>query len=131
MLFRSRLRRVGTVGAPEALDRRVRLPAGFEQVMDAQTAIPRTEIGMVAAARAAGVAEHEDALLVVHEGLRLGEIGRAGPALDAQTITPVIASDTHDAPRAAGDLGDHVGAEPLHALIERALHRRKGPELCD
>src|SRR3546814_10449594 len=31
-----RLRLVGTVGAPEALDRRVRLPAGFEQVMDAQ-----------------------------------------------------------------------------------------------
>src|SRR3546814_11288147 len=89
MLFRSRLRRVGTVGAPEALDRRVRLPAGFEQVMDAQTAIPRTEIGMVAAARAAGVAEHEDALLVVHEGLSLGEVGRAGPALAAQTITHV------------------------------------------
>src|SRR3546814_20853698 len=99
--------------------------------MDAQTAIPRTEIGMVAAARAAGVAEHEDALLVVHEGLRLGEVGRAGPALDAQTITPVIASDPHDAPRAAGDLGDHVGAEPFHDLIERALPRRKCRALLD
>src|SRR3546814_1537038 len=86
---------------------------------------------MVAAAGAAGVAEHKDALLVVHEGLRLGKVGRTGPALDAQTITPVITSDTHDAPRAAGDLGDHVRAEALDDLVERTLHRRKRRELLD
>src|SRR3546814_14946228 len=38
-----RLRLVGAVGTPETLDRRVRLPAGFEQVVDAQAAVPGAE----------------------------------------------------------------------------------------
>ena len=46
--------------------------------MDAQALVPGGEIGMVGAAGAAGIGEDEDPLLVVHEGLRLGEIGSAG-----------------------------------------------------
>jgi hypothetical protein len=80
-----RLRLVGAVGAPQALDGGVRLPAGLQQVVHAQTLVPRSEIGVVAAPRAAGVAEHQDVLLVVLEGLRLGEVGRPGPALDGKT----------------------------------------------
>jgi hypothetical protein len=37
---------------------------------------------MVAAPSAAGVGEHKDALLVVHEGLRFGKIRRGGTGLD-------------------------------------------------
>ena len=51
--------------------------------MHAQPAVPGCEIGVVATAGAASVAEDQDALLVVHEGLRLGEVGRGGAALDA------------------------------------------------
>ena len=36
-----------------------------------------------------------------------------------------------DPARAAGDLGDHVGAEALHDLVERAGHRRQRGELLD
>src|SRR5882672_2840407 len=43
-----RLRLVGSVGATEPLDGGVGLPSGFEQVMDAQPAIPRREFGVVA-----------------------------------------------------------------------------------
>ena len=86
------------------------------------------EIGVVAAAGAAGIGEDEDALLVVHEGLRLGEVGRAGAVLDGKTACLALA---HDAARAAGDLGDHVGAEALDDLVERALHGRQRGELFD
>ena len=41
---------------------------------------------MIAAAGAAGVGEDEDALLVIHERLRLGEIGRTGAVLDDEPI---------------------------------------------
>ena len=41
---------------------------------------------MIGAPGAAGVGEDEDALLVIHEGLRLGEIGRAGAGLDGETV---------------------------------------------
>ena len=39
---------------------------------------------MIGAAGAAGIGEDQDALLVIHEGLRLGEIGRTGAVLDAE-----------------------------------------------
>src|SRR3546814_887014 len=56
-----RLHLVGAVGSAEALDRRIRLPAGFEQIVDPEPAVPRAEIGVVTATGAAGVAEHADA----------------------------------------------------------------------
>ena len=121
-----RLRLVGAVGAAETLDRRIGLPAGFEQVVDAQPPIPRRQLGVVAAPRAARFREDEDALGVIHEGRGLGEVGRAGAVLDHQ---PVALAD--DAARAAGHLGDHVGAEALDDLVERAGNGRERGELLD
>ena len=86
-----RLRLVGAVRAAEALDGGVGLPARFEQIMDAETAVLRAEIGVVGPAGAAGVREDEDALLVVHEGLRFGEIGGTGAVLDRETVEPPTA----------------------------------------
>ena len=81
-----RLRLVGAVRAAETLDGGVGLPARFQQIVDAQTLVLRREIGMVAASGAAGIGEDQNALLVVHEGLRLGEIGRAGAGFDRETV---------------------------------------------
>ena len=47
---------------------------------------------MIAAPGAAGIGEDQDALLVVHEGLRLGEIGRAGAGLDGEPVGPSAAT---------------------------------------
>ena len=60
---------------------------------------------MVAAPGAAGVAEHQDALLVVLERLRLGEVGRPGPALDGEAPVAGAIHLGDDAPRPSGDLG--------------------------
>ncbi len=81
---------------------------------------------MVGAAGAAGVAEHQDALVVVHEGLRFGEVGRPGTVLDTEAVTVA-----HDSTRPARHLGDHVRAEALHDLVERTLDRRKGGKPLD
>ncbi len=81
---------------------------------------------MVAAASTASVAEDEDALLVVHERLRLGVIGGTGAVLDAEPV-----AFPHDPPRAASDLRDHVCAEAVHDLVERALHRRQCRQMLD
>src|SRR3546814_14958345 len=81
-----RLELIGAVGAPEALDRGVCLPAGLQQIVNAQAPVPGTEVGVVAAPGAAGIGEDEDAFLVVHEGLRLAEIGRGGAALDGEAV---------------------------------------------
>ena len=72
----------------EALDGGVGLPARLQQIVDTLTAVLRREIGVIGAAGAARVGEDEDALLVIHEGLRLGEIGRAGAGLDGETVEP-------------------------------------------
>ena len=56
---------------------------------------------MVAASGAAGIAENEDALVVIHEGLGLGEIGGAGAVLDhkpVDTIRPVLRTIRRDRP---------------------------------
>ena len=114
-----RLRLVGSIAAAQALDGGVGLPSRLQQIMDAQPLVPGGEIGMVAAAGAAGIGKHENALLVIHEGLCLGEVGRAGAVLDAEPIALA-----HDPPRAAGHLRHYLGAEALHDLVERALHGR-------
>ena len=121
-----RLCLVGAVGAAETLDRRIGLPAGFEQVVDAQASIPRRQLGVVAASRAARFRENEDALGVIHEGGRLREVGRAGTVLDHQ---PIALAD--DAARASGHLGHHVGAKALDDLVEGAGDRRERGKLLD
>ena len=115
-----RLLLVGAVRAAEALDRRIGFPARLQQVMDAPALVPAAEIGVIAAPGAAGIGEHQDALVVIHEGGGLGKIRRSRTGLDAEAI---IALD--DAPGAAGDFGDKIGAEAVQYLVERALHRRQ------
>ncbi len=88
--------------------------------MDAQALVLHAQIGVVGPSGAAGVREHQNALLVVHEGLGFGEIGGTGTVLDREPVAL-----PHDAARAAGDLGDLIGAEALHDLVERARHRRQ------
>ena len=77
---------------------------------------------MIGTARAAGIGEDQDPLLVIHEGLRLGEIGRAGAGFDRETVEPTRSRFPHDAPRAAGHFRHDLRAEPLHDLVERPLH---------
>ena len=77
---------------------------------------------MIGAPRSAGVREDKNALLVVHKGLRVSEVGRAGAVLDAKPLALA-----HDPSRTAGHLRDRIRAEPLHDLVERALY---GCERC-
>ena len=126
-----RLRLVGAVGAPEALDGGVGLPAGLQQIVHAQALVPRAEVGVVAAPGAAGVAEHQDALLVVLERLRLGEVGRPRPALDGKAPVAGAVHLGDDAPGPAGDLGHAIRAEVLHDLVERTRHRVQRRQVLD
>ena len=66
---------MGAVGAAEPLDRPVGAPAGLEQEMDAALLVFDIEAGVIAAARAAGIREDEDALGAVHERGGLGKVG--------------------------------------------------------
>src|SRR5690348_14366638 len=81
---------------------------------------------MIAAPGSTRVAEDENALGVIHEGGGLSEVRRGGAVFDEQ---PIALAD--DASRAAGDFGDHVGAEALNDLVERAGYGREGSELLD
>ena len=79
---------------------------------------------MVAAAGAAGIGEHQDALVVILKACvsaRLAEAGR----VSTQSRSPVRAALFHDPARPAGDLGHLLGAEALHDLVERAVHGRQ------
>src|SRR5712672_1451157 len=126
-----RLRLVGAVRAAKALNGGVGLPARFEQVVDPQALFLRRKVGVIGTSGAAGIGKHENVLLVIHEGLRLGEIGRSGTGLNGEAVGAILPSLAHDAPRASRDLGHHVGAEPLHNLVERALDGRKRSEPLD
>jgi hypothetical protein len=79
-----RLSLIGAVRAAEALNGGIRLPARLEHVMDALSLVLRRKIGVVAAAGAARIREDEDALLVVHEALRFGEVGGTGAVFDGE-----------------------------------------------
>ena len=99
--------------------------------MHAQAAVLGRQFRMVGAPGAAGVREHENALGVVHERLRLGEIGRTGAVLDSEAIDAVRAGLADDPARAARHLGHQVGAEALNDLVERAMDRRQRRQLLD
>ena len=86
---------------------------------------------MIGAAGAAGVAEDQHALVVIHEALGLGEIGRARAVLDGKPVDAVAAGLLDDAARAARHLGDGVGAEVMDDLVERAADRRQRGEPLD
>jgi hypothetical protein len=117
-----RLRLVGAVRPPQPLDRGVGLPAGFEQIVDAQPAVPRGQFGVVTAPGAASLRKDQDALQVIHEGGGLGEVGGGRAVLDDEAVTLA-----HHAARASGHFGDEVCAEALDDLVERAGN---APYLC-
>ncbi len=96
--------------------------------MHAQPLVFRREFGVIAAPRATGIREHEDALLVIHEGRGLGKIGRRCTVLDGQTRRCPVAL-AHDPARAARDLRHHIRAEALDDLIERPRHGGKRTQL--
>ncbi len=85
------------------------------------------EIGVVAAPGAAGIREDQDALGIIHEGLRLTEVGGGGAVFD---LEPPF-TRFHDAPLAPGDLSHRIPVEMPEDLVERALHRGEGPKMLD
>ena len=82
---------------------------------------------MVAAPRATGIGEDQDALRIIHEGLGFAEVRGGGTVLDLE----LPLARFHDAPLASGDLRDHIPAEMPKDLIERALHRGQRPKMLD
>src|SRR5690606_37031840 len=89
--------------------------------MDPQALVPRREFGVIAAPGAASIAEHEDALLVIHEGRSLREVRGRRAVLDRQACSRTITA-TNNPPGTPCDLGHDVGAEALHDLIECPRH---------
>jgi hypothetical protein len=87
-----------------------------------QPLVPAAKIRMVAAPVPPASEKIEDLLAVLHERLRFGKVCMGRPVLDRETVAIRI-DLADDPPRAPGDLGHHVGAEPLDDLVERALHR--------
>jgi len=110
-----RLRLVGAVGAPKSLDHGISFPAGLEEIVDAQAAVPGRELGMIGAPGAAGVREDEDAPLIIHEGRSLRQVRGTRAVLDHEAIDLA-----DDAARPPGHLSDEIGAEALDDLVECA-----------
>jgi len=63
--------------------------------------------------------------VVIHKTLGLGEIGRARAVLDGKPVDTVAAGLLDDAPRAAGHLGDGVGAKVMDDLVKGTADRRQ------
>jgi hypothetical protein len=89
--------------------------------VDAQPLVPRRQLGVIAAAGAAGVREDQDALLSSMKPAVSARLAEAARFSTTRRRRPLA----DDAPRAARHLGHHVGAEALDDLVERAGHRRQ------
>ena len=126
-----RLRLIGAIGAAKTLNGCIGAPARFQQIMDALSLIFASTVGMIAASRAAGVREHKDALVVIHEGLRLGEIGHGGAVFDLEDGLAMRIRFAHKAAAASGHFGDLIRSKMLHDLIEGARHSREACQLLD
>src|SRR5260221_11645655 len=99
--------------------------------MNTQPAVPGAEIGVITAPGTSRVGKDKNTLLVIHEGLRLGEIDRSGTGLDGETVRAILTALADNPPRASRNLGHHVGAEPLYDLVERALLGSKRRQAID
>jgi hypothetical protein len=102
-----RLRLIGSVGATQSLDRGIGVPSRLQEIVDAEPPVLRRQFRVIGSSGAAGLREHEDALDVVHEGLRLAEIRGARAVLDDEAVDAVRSGLADDAPRAAGQ-ADHA-----------------------
>ena len=121
---------VRPVGTPQALDRLIRPPAGFQQVVDPSLRVDGSQVGVVAAPGAPRHGKDEDALLTFHEGRRLGEAYGCRTRAEREPHALRVLDAEHP-PGAAGDLGHGVVAEAVHDLVQRRGHRREGGQLPD
>ena len=85
---------------------------------------------MIAAPGAARVGKDKNAFLVVHETLRLGQIG-GGRAVLGSKLEAAAVLLLHDAAAAPGNFGHAIRPEMVQDLVERGLHRRKRRKLLD
>jgi hypothetical protein len=92
-----RARLVGAVRAPQPLDRPVGAPSRLEQEMDPALLVLGIEAGVVAAARPAGIREHQDTLRARHERGGFGKIGARRAAFEA-LLSRAIADQALDRP---------------------------------
>ncbi len=79
------------------------------------------EISVITTPRAAGIREDQDALLIIHEGGSLRQVGGTGTAFHDEPRGMTLALPDNPA-RAARYLGHKIGAEALDDLVERARH---------
>ena len=126
-----RLRLIGAVRAAKTLNGGIRAPAGLEQIVDAFSLVLHAAIGVIAAAGAARIGEDQDALVVIHEGLRLGEVGHGRTVFDLKDRLAVRIQLPHNAAAASRYFGHLIRSEVLYDLIERTRHRRKACQLID
>ena len=94
----------------QALDRQLRAPPGFEQVVNAPRGVTAIERGVVTAPGPPGHGEDENLLGSLHERGGLGQVGGRGPALQGEPLTGRI-NDLQYAPGPPGDFGDGLVAE--------------------
>src|SRR3546814_20986379 len=80
---------------------------------------------MIAAPGAASVGEDQNAFLIIHEGLRLGEVGRPGSIFDSEAVDATGTGFANDTARAPGHFRHDVGAEALADLVESPGNRRQ------
>src|SRR3546814_3860798 len=86
---------------------------------------------MIAAPGAASVGEDQNAFLIIHEGLRLGEVGRPGSIFDSEAVDATGTGFANDTARAPGHFRHDVGAEALDDLVESPGNRRQRGERLD
>src|SRR3546814_18411917 len=118
---------VGAVAAPEPLDRGSGLPADLEQIVDALALVLGATIGVIAPHGAAGFGKDEDAFLVIHEGVRLGEIGRGGAIFDGEANRSVSVAPGYDSPRLDGHTADSMRPTISALITARPPHRPPPP----
>ena len=117
---------VGPVRSAQSLDGRVSPPARLHQIVDPALLVLDAEVRMVAAARAAGVGEHQHPLFSGHEGVRLGLGGRGAAPLDDAAAVAL------DHPAAtAGDLSHQLGPQRGQHRVQHARHSGEAGEFGD
>ena len=74
----------------------------------------------------AGTVQNQDLFVAVLEGVGLGDVGQRGAVFDVKAL-----AGSDDAAAAAGDLGDHSGAEAVQDLVEGGTNSGERAEVSD
>ena len=122
---------VGTVGAAKTLDGGIGAPTRLQQIMDPLPLVLASAISVIAAPCASRIRKHKDTLVVIHEGLRFGEVGHGGAVFDLEGGLAMGIGFAHQTAAATGYFGDLIGPEVLHDLVERARHSREACQFLD